>query len=335
MVFNVTEVEAFSMTHRNARLTPRGRHLLAQRVLDGRPVAHVAKELGVSRQCAHRWVTRYRSEGLAGLNDRSSRPRRSPTRTPVSQAAAVIAVRVAQRVGPTDLAVTCGVSASTASRIVARAGLPKLFELDPVTGVQIRASRRSSHRYEHDKPGDLIHIDVKKLGRIPFGGGWRIEGPDTIDHHGRRQRRLGFDYVHVAVDDHSRLAFAQILPDETGATCAAFLKAAAEFFAAHGITIRRVMTDNAWNYRRSRDFQDVLTVLGARHVLTKPHCPWQNGKAERFNRTMQESWAYRHPFTSNQARHDALEPWLEHYNYTRAHTACGGKPPITRVSPTS
>ncbi|GHF27692.1 hypothetical protein GCM10011600_30540 [Pseudolysinimonas yzui] len=205
-----------------------------------------------------------------------------------------------------------------------------------MTGIRIRASRRTQLRYERDRPGDLVHIDVKKLGRIPDGGGWRLDGPATIDHNkGRiRSKKLGFDYIHVAVDDHSRLAFARILPDEKGPTCAAFLTEAAAFFASHGVSIREVMTDNAMNYRLSRDFRSALAVLDAKHILTRPHSPWQNGKAERFNRTLQENWAYRHPFTSNADRNTALGPWLDHYNYARAHTACGGQPPISRVSPT-
>lgn len=213
--------------------------------------------------------------------------------------------------------------------------MPALHELDPVTGVRIRASRRTQRRYERDRPGDLIHIDVKKLGRIPDGGGWRLAGPHEINHRSGLGERLGFDYIHVAVDDHSRLGFARALPDEKGSTCAAFLADAAAFFAEHGITIREVMTDNALNYRRSGDFQAILRTLNAKHILTRPHSPWQNGKAERFNRTLQENWAYRHPYLSNEDRTAALEPWLADYNYTRAHTACGGLPPISRVSPTS
>ncbi|MBF6468659.1 IS481 family transposase [Nocardia beijingensis] len=323
------------MVHRNARLAPAGRLILVRRVLSGRPISHVAKELGVSRQCAHRWVSRFRAQGRAGLLDRSSRPRRSPSVTPPELAGEVLRLRQAERLGPAALALRTGVSASTASRLIARADLPRSFELDPVTGVVIRASRRTQLRYEHPRPGDLLHIDVKKLGRIPEGGGWRLDGHDAINHRTDRRVRIGFDYVHVAVDDHSRLAFAQILPDEKGGTCAAFLNAAALFFAGHGVEVRRVMTNNALNYRRSREFQSTLSALNAKHVRTKPHCPWQNGKAERFNRTLQENWAYRHPFTSNQARHDALAPWLEHYNYARPHTACDGRPPITRLTPTS
>ena len=249
------------MVHRNARLAPAGRLILVQRVLSGRPVSHVAKELGVSRQCAHRWLTRFRQEGVAGLSDRSSRPRRSPASTAPERVAALLELRIGHRLGRDELARRTGVSPATASRLIARAGLPRLHELDPVTGTRIRASRRTQHRFERDSPGDLIHIDVKKLGRIPDGGGWRIDGPDTIDRHrthAHKTRRIGFDYVHVAVDDHSRLAFAQILPDEKGPTCAAFLADAAAFFARHGITINEVMTDNALNYRRSRDFQAAL-----------------------------------------------------------------------------
>ena len=244
-------------------------------------------------------------------------------------------LRTRERLGPPELARRLGVSASTVSRIIARAGLPKLFQLDPVTGIQIRASRRSQLRYERSAPGDLVHIDVKKLGRIPDGGGWRAEGPAVVDHHGRRFRGTGFDYVHAAVDDHSRLAYAEVLDDEKGPTCAGFLARAAEFYASHGITLRQVISDNALNYRRSNDFKAVIEALGATHILIRPHSPWQNGKVERFNRTMQEGWAYRQPFHANAERTAALAPWLDYYNYDRPHTACGGKAPISRVPPTS
>jgi transposase InsO family protein len=260
-----------------------------------------------------------------------------PTAINPQTAAQLLQMRQVKRLGRDELATRFGVSASTASRIIARAGLPALHELDPVTGIRIRASRRTTNRYEHEQPGDLIHIDVKKIGRVPEGGGWRIDGPDTIDHGRNRDRstRLGTDHMHVAVDDHSRLAFVRDLPDEKGPTCAAFLEEAIAFFAAHGIRVRRVMTDNALNYRRSNDFQRVLSEHSIKHVLTRPHCPWQNGKAERFNRTLQDGWAYRQPFTSNQQRLDALQPWVDYYNYARPHTACNGQPPISRVSPTS
>jgi transposase InsO family protein len=203
-----------------------------------------------------------------------------------------------------------------------------LRDLDPLTGAVLRR-RASDRRYEYTRPGGLIHLDVKKLGRIPDGGGWRL--------HGRREevrgRGIGYDYVHVAVDDHSRAAYAEIHPDERGQTCAAFLRRAAAAFAGLGIDrIERVMTDNALNYRRSADFAAALADLGAQHRLIRPHCPWTNGKAERFNRTLQTEWAYRQPFTSNTDRAAALPTWLTHYNTDRHHTALAG-PPTSRLSP--
>jgi transposase InsO family protein len=317
------------MSHANARLTFHGRCLLIERVLgDHRPVSHVAKELGISRQAAHRWVARFHAEGVAGLQDRSSRPHRMPRRTPAEVEQVVLATRRELRAGRDRVAQATGVPARTVSAILARHQVPPIAALDPVTGAVIRASKATEHRYERPAPGDLVHVDVKKLGRIPEGGGHRI--------HGRRERpnserRTGFDYVHAAIDDHSRLAYAEIHPDEKGPTCAGFLARAVEFFAAHGITIREVMTDNAKNYVRSHDFQAVLADLGARHVLIRPYCPWQNGKAERFNRTLQAEWAYRQPFTNNTQRADALDPWLDYYNNDRNHHGIGGKPPISRV----
>jgi transposase InsO family protein len=324
------------VSHANARLTFHGRCLLIERVLvDGRPVSHVAKELGISRQAAHRWVARFRAEGVAGLHDRSSRPHRMPRRTPVAVEAVVVAARQELRAGRDRVAEATGVPARTVSAILARHRMPPIAVLDPVTGAVIRASKATEHRYERPAPGDLLHLDVKKLGRIRDGGGWRLLGRDVAPHgHGRRDRggdRIGFDYVHAAVDDHSRLAYAEIHPDEKGTTCAAFLARAAQFFAAHGITVREVMTDNAKNYVLSRDFQAVLADLDARHVLIRPYCPWQNGKVERFNRTLQAEWAYRQPFTSNTQRADALEPWLNHYNNDRTHHGIGGNPPISRI----
>jgi len=318
------------MSHRNARLTPTGRRIIIERVLSGRPVAHVAKEMGISRTCAHRWLSRYRAHGWAGLEDRSSRPQSCPHATPATVVEDVLAQRVLHREGPLDLARRCGVSARTVSRILARAGMPRLWDLDPVTGARIRASRATELRYERDAPGDLIHVDVKKLGRIPEGGGWRADPSQSAANHRSSDQNLGFDYVHVAVDDHSRLAYAEVLSDEKGPTCAGFLTRAAAAMAAQGAPVRRVMTDNAFAYRLSRDFQAALAALGAKHVLIKPRHPWQNGKAERFNRTLQEGWAYRQPFTSNQARTEALQPWLDFYNNHRPHGSLGGKPPISR-----
>jgi len=319
------------MSHGNARLTTHGRALLVQRVIsDERPVAHVAKELGVSRQCAHRWVNRFRAEGAAGLLDRSSRPRRMPSKISPEREAAVLAARSRLRFGPARLALETGVPARTISRILTRHHVPPLAWLDPVTGAVIRASRSTANRYEREKPGELVHIDVKKLGRIPDGGGWRAHGRSEQV----RGRGIGFDYVHAAVDDHTRLAYAEIHPDEKGATAAGFLTRAAAYFAQHGIeTIERVISDNAFAYRHSTAFQQAVTDLGATQKFIKPHCPWQNGKVERFNRTLAAEWAYRQPFTSNQARHDALAPWIEHYNTGRIHSS-HGLTPAARVSPT-
>lgn len=217
------------------------------------------------------------------------------------------------------------------SRILQRHGVPRLADCDPLTGAPIRAARTTANRYERARPGELVHLDVKKLGRIPDGGGWRA--------HGRSEqvkgRGIGYDYVHVAIDDHTRLGYAEVLPDEKGATAAGFLTRAAGYFAGHGINrIERVITDNAFAYRNSAAFRQAVAGLGAVQRFIKPHCPWTNGKAERFNRTLQTEWAYRQVFTSSNQRQAALAPWLQHYNTERIHTGIGTTP-ITRVSPTS
>ncbi len=322
------------MSHRNARLTPRGRLLLVQRVrIDGMPVAHVAKAMGVSRQCAHRWVKRFDQEGVVGLEDRSSRPLHSPRATDAKTVAKVLKKRRELRCGPSILAAELKVPERTISRILQRHGVPRIAECDPITGEVIRASRETAVRYEKERPGELVHVDVKKLGRIPPGGGWRLLGRDkAVDH---RRNNVGYDYVHSMVDDHSRFAYSEVLDDEQGTTCAGFLMRAAEFFKASGVDrIEAVMSDNAMNYRRSVEFQRALVALGARHVLIRPHCPWQNGKVERLNRTLQIEWAYRRPYTSNGQRTRALARWLQHYNTVRPHSALGGRPPISRLSPT-
>lgn len=316
------------MSHANARLTVHGRALLVERVVAGRPVAHVAKELGVSRQCAHRWVRRFRSEGQAGLQDRSSRPRTVPRRTSAASEAAVLAARERLRQGPARLAVVTGVPARTISRILVRHAVPRLSWCDPVTGQLIRASRATAARYERDRPGELVHVDVKKLGRIPDGGGWRAHGRSEEV----RGRGIGYDYVHSAVDDHSRIAYSEIHPDERAETCAGFLLRAAAFFAELGMRIERVITDNALAYRRSEAFKAAAAKIGAEQRFIKPHCPWTNGKVERFNRTLQTEWAYAQPFASNQHRGDALVPWLKHYNTERIHAGIGATP-ISRLSP--
>ncbi|BEP14983.1 IS481 family transposase [Acidothermaceae bacterium B102] len=321
------------MSHASARTTVHGRLLIVERHQAGWPQAHIAKAMGVSRKCVKTWIERFAAEGHAGLADRSSRPHSTPTRTRPEIEARVVAARVELRTGQDRLAAELALSPRTVSRILRRHQVPYLAHCDPITGEVIRASKTTAVRYERDRPGELVHMDVKKIGRIPDGGGWKSHGRGK----GNRDRHhpIGFDYVHALVDDHSRLAYCEILPDEKGPTCAAFLLRAAAYFAAHGITrIERVITDNHLSYRRSFDVRDAVATLGARHKFIKPHCPWQNGKVERFNRTLAAEWAYRQPFTSNAERAAALAPWLEHYNTQRNHSALAGLPPVSRLLPT-
>jgi transposase InsO family protein len=299
------------------------------------PVAHVARAMGVSRQCAHRWVARFDAHGDAGLWDRSSRPHRMPTRTSPEIEAVVLAARVEHRRGQDWLGPELGIAPRTVSRILRRHGVPRLAACDPMTGEVIRASKTTAVRYERDRPGELVHMDVKKIGRIPEGGGWRAHGREMGKTSAQKKARIGYDYVHSVVDDRSRYAYSEILPDEKASTCAAFFARALERFRHAGIhTVDAVMTDNHWSYTRSRDLASLLHDRRIAHVLIRPHCPWQNGKVERFNRTLQTEWAYRHVFTTNTDRTAALAPWLEHYNTARRHTAIGGHPPISRLSPT-
>ena len=323
------------MSQCRAHLTVFGRRLLVSRVLEqGWPVAHAAKAQGVSRQCAHRWIARWRSEGEAGLVDRSSRPHTSPSRTSGEVEARIVAARVRHRRGQDWLGAELGVPARTVSRVLRRHEVPYLHELDPITGAVIRASKTTGVRYEHDHPGSLVHTDVKKLGRIPDGGGWKLHGREAGDTAARKKARIGYDYVHSLVDDHSRYAYSEILPDEKGPTTAAFLARALDHFASVGITVERLISDNHFSYRLSSDVRTLLNQRGITHKFIRPHCPWQNGKVERFNRTLQVEWAYRQPFATNTDRANALAPWLNAYNTERRHTALGGQSPISRLSPT-
>ena len=226
-----------------------------------------------------------------------------------------------------------GIPPRTVSAILRRHQVPYLRECDPLTGEVIRASKTTAVRYEHDHPGSLVHMDVKKVGRIPDGGGWKAHGRQIGKTSVQKKARIGFDYIHSVVDDHSRLAYSEVLPNEQGPTCGAFLLRAAAYFAGHGIVrIERVMTDNHWSYSRSTDVTTAMAALGASHVFIRPHCPWQNGKVERYNRTLQVEWAYRQIFLTNDDRTAALAPWLEFYNTGRRHSAIGGLPPISRLS---
>lgn len=320
------------MSHRNARLTVHGRRLLVQRVRDeGQAVAHVAKAMGISRQCAHRWVARFDAEGEAGLHDRSSRPLTCPTRTSAQVEQKVLEARAVHRKGQDWLGPQLGVPARTVSRILRRHDVPRLRDCDPLTGQVIRASKATAVRYERERPGELVHMDVKKIGRIPDGGGWRAHGREMGSTAARKKTKIGYDYVHSVVDDHSRLAFTEIHANEQADTVADFFARAIEFFTSHGVTIERVMTDNAWSYRHGRRLRELLTRHEITHKFIRPHCPWQNGKVERFNRTLATEWAYRQVFASNDERAAALAPWLHHYNTERRHTALGGRTPISRL----
>ncbi|WP_081830622.1 IS481 family transposase [Rhodococcus sp. UNC363MFTsu5.1] len=318
------------MSHGNARTTYLGRMLIVERHRDGWPKAHIASAMGVSRKCVSTWVDRFAAEGEAGLHDRSSRPHMMPTRTAPAIETQIVELRRRERRGPDWLAAELGVPARTVSRVLRRHQMPYLADCDPLTGEVIRASKTTAVRYERQRPGELVHMDVKKLGRIPDGGGWRARGREHRERD--YSTKVGFDYVHSLVDDHSRLAYSEVLPDEKGATCAGFLIRAIDYFAGNGITrIERLMTDNAWAYRWS--LRAVCAEHGIRQKFIKPHCPWQNGKVERLNRTLQAEWAYRQVFTSNAERTAALAPWIEYYNTRRRHSALGGLPPISRLSP--
>jgi transposase InsO family protein len=318
------------VSHGNARTSLYGRQLIVERHEAGWPQAHIAKAMGVSRKCVKTWIDRYAAEGEAGLEDRSSRPHSTPTRTSPDVEHQVVELRLLERHGQDWIGAELGLSPRTVSRILRRHQMPYLHQCDPITGEVIRASKLTAIRYERSRPGELVHVDVKKLGRIPDGGGWKLHGRGKGNRD--RQHKIGFDYVHSMVDDHSRLAYSEVLPDEQGTTCAGFLLRAASYFAAHGISrIEEVITDNHMSYKRSYDFRDAVTALGARHLFIQAYCPWQNGKVERFNRTLATEWAYRHVFTNNALRTAALAPWLKHYNTHRRHSALGGRPPVSRL----
>lgn len=306
--------------HRNAPLTPRGRMLMVQRIAAGRPIAHVAAEVGVSRKTASKWWRRWLVEGEAGLEDRPSRPHRCPHRTSSRLERRVIRLRRDRKLGPARIASVVGMPASTVHRVLCRHGLNRLAWMDRPTGEVIR-------RIHTDRPGELVHVDVKKLGRIPPGGGWRAHGRANVTHHA--QTRVGYDYVHSAIDAHSRLAYCEILDDERGPTCAGFWERAQSFYAAHGITVEAVLTDNARNYL-GKHFTAALDTIEHRRI--RPRRPQTNGKVERFNRTLLDEWAYARVYTSNNQRRRALDRWLHTYNHHRGHTALDGDPPITRAT---
>ena len=312
------------MSHGRARLTPFGRLLLVNRIEeDGWTVAGAAESVGVSRATAYKWLRRFREEGIPGLEGRSSAPHRRPQALTEREIERICRARRRLKVGPHRLGPELGHPRSTIYAVLRRRGLSRLSYLDRPTAIPVR--------YERERPGELLHVDVKKLGRIRPGGGWRKLG-QTSEAKAPKGRGAGYDYLHVAVDDHSRYAFVEVHPDERGVTCAGFVLRAAAHLADLGVQVERVMTDQAKNYVLSRVFAEALSEIGAHHVVTRPYRPQTNGKAERFNRSMLDEWAYVRLYRSNGARLAALPRWIDTYNRRRPHTALGGRPPISRVS---
>lgn len=301
--------------HQNARLTPRCRELLVARVLAGRRRTEVARELGVSEKTVQKWVGRFQREGIAGLRDRSSRPQRTPSASAETLQLAVLALR-RQRLTLSAIASQLSLSRSSVARICRRAGLVRLSQLDPVPHYP---------RYERAQPGELLHLDIKRLGRI-VKVGHRITG-DPRDRVGG----AGWEYVHVAIDDCSRVAYCQVLPDEEGVSASAFLRAAVAYYAALGATIREVLTDNGVCYR-ARCFTETCAELGIRHRRTRPYTPRTNGKAERFIQSALREWAYARAYGNSAQRINALPRWLHGYNWHRPHASLAGQPPTSRLS---
>lgn len=300
--------------HQNARLTVSCRVLLVERILGGREKTQVAQELGVSIKTADKWLKRYRDEGMEGLRDRCSRPHRMPRATAEVLKTAVLALR-RQRLTLTTIAAQLRLSRCTVARIAKAGGLSRLSQLEPAPVYR---------RYERAEPGELLHLDVKKLGRI-MQIGHRITG-----NRQQRSRCAGWEYLHVAIDDASRVAYAQILPDESQGAAVAFLRAAVAYYAGLGVPIKGVYTDNG-NCYRSRDFAAACASLGLTHHYTRPYTPRTNGKAERFIQSALREWAYARAYRHSAQRHAALPSWLHGYNWHRPHMSLAGQPPSSRL----
>lgn len=311
--------------HPNARLTPRGRETLVSRIEAGAGVAEAARQMGVSRQTASKWLARARRG--EPMSDRPSRPRRLARLTPPETEARVRDARSSMLLAPLALAASTGVPARTCSRIVARSGLPRLADVDRVTGEVRRRGPVTPVRHGREHPGELVHVDVKKVARIPDGGGWRARGASVL---ARPDSGAGYACPRVAVDDLSRMAYTGLLPDERKGTCSAFMARCLAFFAGLGAAVERVMTDNGPGYR-SLELNALLAAEGVRHIYTRPYGPWQNGKVERMNRTLAQEWQYGRAWDGEAERADALSAHLEHYNWNRPHSACGGQPPMSRI----
>jgi transposase InsO family protein len=304
------------MLHRTAKLTPFGRQLLVHRILiEGWPPATAAEMLGVSRATAYKWLRRYRDEGVAGLEDRSARPHRRPRALPEREVRRILVARRRLRVGPHRLGPLLGHSRSTVYGVLRRHGVSRLAHADRLTGVPVR--------YVRERPGELVHIDVKRLGRVP-GGGHRMLG-----ERARNSLPIGYDYLHVAIDDATRVAYVAVRPDEQTDSTVSFVGEAVAFFAAQGVRVERVMTDNAWTYTHSNRLATLFSELDIRHVRTRPRRPQTNGKAERFIGTLQREWAYARLFLSNEARLASLPGWVDAYNRRRPHAGLEGQTPMS------
>ena len=326
--------KALPMSHANAALTPRARLKVAELVVkDGYPISEVAARFQCSWPTVKRWVDRY----LAGdreMHDRSSRPRTSPNKTALAVTKRLVSLRLRLREGPVQLGARVGVAPSTAHRVLVRCRLNRLGHVDRATGEPVR-------RYEHLQPGGLIHVDVKKLGNIPDGGGWRYVGRPQGDmnrsatpgkarsaHH---NPKMGHAYVHTVIDDHSRVGYAEVHDDETALTATGVLRRAVEWFATRGVTVERVLSDNGSAYK-SFLWRDTCADLEIAVKKTRPYRPQTNGKIERFHRTLSDGWAYARHYTSEHERRAALPAWLHAYNHHRPHSACGNQPPLSRLT---
>jgi transposase InsO family protein len=323
------------VVHANAVLTPRGRLLLARRVVDdGWPIVRAAEHFHVSWPTAKRWAIRYAAMGPAGMTDRSSRPHHCPHRTSQVVVRKIVDLRWRRRLSPLAIASRLSMPASTVHAVLVRCRLNRLSHIDIRTGEPIR-------RYEHERPGALIHVDVKKLGNISDGGGWRFVGRAQ----GNRNRRtsygaarsrandpnLGHAFVHTVIDDYSRVAYAEIHDDETAATAVKVLRRAVDWLGARGISVERVLSDNGSCYR-SHVWRDTCAELRIQHKRTRPYRPQTNGKIERFHRTMTGEWAFARHYPNERTRRTALPAWLHTYNHHRQHSAIGKVPPITRLT---
>jgi transposase InsO family protein len=326
------------VSHANAALTPRHRLRLARAVVeDGWSIAYAAAVFNVSWPTAKRWADRYRQAGPTGMTDRSSRPHRCPRRTPAPLVRRIVHLRWKQRLGPVAIADQVRLAPSTVHQVLRRCRINRLSHVDRATGEPVR-------RYEHDHPGSLIHVDVKKLGNIPDGGGWRYLGREqgkknrqlTAHHSGGPRSKtygplMGAAFVHTVIDDYSRVAYAEIHDDETAATAIGVLRRAVAWFTARGIAVERVLSDNGAAYR-SQAWRDACAQLSIKPTRTRPYRPQTNGKIERFHRTLADGWAYRRIFLTESARRKALPAWLHEYNHHRPHTATGRRPPISRLT---